>query len=110
MLVGRRVMTAALTGEFRLGDAIGGGYVTAVLAAVRGVAGIDLNQCAPSVFRFGAQNRDELAQPASLILLLSPDFARAPLGRNCPRFSTSGTGLARRTMLAIAKSSTTRRS
>ena len=49
-------------------------------------------------------------QPASLILRLSPDFARAPLGRNCPGFSTSGTDLARRTMLAIARSSTTTRS
>ena len=65
MLVGWRVMTAALTGEFRLHDAIGGGYVTAVLAAVRGVAGIDLNPDTPSAFRFGAQNRDELA-PASV--------------------------------------------
>ena len=30
-------------------------------------------------------------QPASLILLLSPDFARAPLGRNCAGLSGSGT-------------------
>ena len=31
------------------------------LAAVRGVPGVDLNPDAPSIFRFGAQNRDELA-------------------------------------------------
>src|SRR5437660_1238563 len=56
-------MRASLADERRLGDAIFGGGVSTFLAAVRGVSGVDLDPDTPSIFRFGAQNRDE-ATPA----------------------------------------------
>ena len=52
-------------GEFRLTDAIFRCCVTAALTPVGGVPGADLNPDASSVFRFGAQYRDELT-PASV--------------------------------------------
>src|ERR1700677_18063 len=58
-------MIAALTDEFRLADAVLSGCIPTFLAAVGGVPGVDLDPGAPSVFRFGAQYRDELA-PASV--------------------------------------------
>ena len=48
-------MRASLTFERRLGDAILRRCVTTGFAAVGGVPGVDLNQRAPSIFRFGAQ-------------------------------------------------------
>lgn len=110
MFVGRCGVTAALAGEFRLADAILGCCVTAALTPVGGVAGVDLDPGAPSIFRFGAQYRDELAPASVSDRSFSPDFARAPLGRNRPGLSGSGLGLARRTMFAIERSSTTSRS
>ena len=61
MLVCRGPMRMSLAFEFRLGDAILGGCIPTVLAAIRCVPGVDLNPGAPSIVRFGAQNRDELA-------------------------------------------------
>jgi hypothetical protein len=58
-------MTAALADEFGLVDAILGCCVTAALTPGGGVPGVDLDPGAPSVFRFGAQYRDELT-PASV--------------------------------------------
>jgi hypothetical protein len=58
-------MTAALAEEFRLADAILGCCVAAALTPVGGVPGVYLDPGAPSVFRFGAQYRDELT-PASV--------------------------------------------
>ena len=58
-------VTAALAGEFRLRDAVRARCVPAALAPVGGVPGVDLNPSPPSLFRFGAQYRDELA-PASV--------------------------------------------
>jgi hypothetical protein len=55
MLVCRGAMRASLTFEIRLGDAIRRCCIPTLFAAVGGVPGIDLNQCAPSIFRFGAQ-------------------------------------------------------
>ena len=55
MFVGLSGVTAALADEFRLGNAILACRVSAGLAAIGGVPGIDLDQCASSVFRFGAQ-------------------------------------------------------
>jgi hypothetical protein len=103
-------VTAALADEFRLAEAILGCCVTAALTPVGGVPGVYLDPSAPSVFRFGAQYQDELTQPASLIDRLSPDFARAPFGRNCPGLSGSGFGFARRSIFATLRSSTTSRS
>src|ERR1700757_805709 len=54
-------MTACGTTKFRLRDAILRRCMPTVLAAVRGVPGVDLNPDTPSLFRFGAQNRDEPA-------------------------------------------------
>ncbi|MGK2902765.1 MAG: RES family NAD+ phosphorylase [Mycobacterium sp.] len=48
-----------------MADAIFGCCVATALAPVGGVPGVDLDPGAPSVFRFGAQYRDELA-PASV--------------------------------------------
>ena len=55
MFVGLGGMTAALADEFRLGDAVLPCCVPAVLAAVGGMPGVDLDPGASSVFRFGAQ-------------------------------------------------------
>jgi hypothetical protein len=60
-------VAAALAGEFRLADAILGRCMTAALTPIRGVPGVDLDPGAPSVFRFGAQYRDELT-PASVTI------------------------------------------
>ena len=65
VFVCRGAMRASLAGEVRLCDAVGRCCVTAVFAAIGGVAGVDFDPGAPSIFRFGAQNRDELA-PASV--------------------------------------------
>ena len=54
------MVPAAATSEYRLGEAVLYGCVPAVFAAVGGVPGVDLDHGASSVFRFGAQNRDEL--------------------------------------------------
>ena len=56
-----RSMTTRLADEFRLADAILACCVPTGLAAVGGGPGVDLNPGAPSLFRFGAQNRDELS-------------------------------------------------
>jgi hypothetical protein len=55
VLVGRRAMTATLTSELCLADAIHFGGVPTSFAAVGGVAWTHLNQCAPRIFRIGAQ-------------------------------------------------------
>ena len=61
MFVSLGAMRASLAFEVRLGDAILRCCVPTVLAAVGGVPGVDLDPGAPSLFRFGAQNRDEPA-------------------------------------------------
>ena len=60
VFVGVGAVPAASTSEYRLGDAVLFGCVPAGFAAVGGVPGIDFDHGASSVFRFGAQNRDEL--------------------------------------------------
>jgi hypothetical protein len=55
VFVCRGAMGASLAFEFRLGDAILGSCIPTLFAAVVGVAGVDLNPGAPSIFRFGAQ-------------------------------------------------------
>jgi hypothetical protein len=54
-------VAARLTFEHRLRDTVVSCCVPAAFAAIRGVFGVDLNQGASSVFRFGAQYRDELS-------------------------------------------------
>ena len=87
MFVSLAAMRASPADEVCLGDAVLAGCVSTVLAAVGGVPGVDLDPDTPSLFRFGAQYRDETPQLASLMLRFSPDFGRAPLWRNCPGLS-----------------------
>ena len=56
-------VATGLAHEFRLADAILFRYVPAGFTAVRGVAGIHVDADASSVFRFGAQYRQELPPP-----------------------------------------------
>src|SRR5277367_69783 len=65
VFVCRGAMRASLAGEFRLCDAVLACCVPTGFAAVGGVPGVDLNPSPPSLFRFGAQYRDELT-PASV--------------------------------------------
>ena len=111
MLVCRCAMRASLAFELRLGDAVFGGCIPTFLAAVRGVPGVDLNPDTPSIFRFGAQNRDE-ATPASVTdTSIEPGLRPGTVGQKLPRIvSDQPRALARRIMLAICKSSTTTRS
>jgi len=60
-LICRGGVRASLADEVRLGDAVLRCCVPAGFAAVGSVPGVDLNPGAPSLFRFGAQNRDEPA-------------------------------------------------
>jgi hypothetical protein len=53
-------MTTVLATKLRLANAILRCRAPASFAAVGGVPGVDVNQGAPSIFRFGTQNRDEL--------------------------------------------------
>ena len=73
-------MTAALADELRSGDAVLARSVSAGLAAVGGVPGIDLESVRPASSALARRIEMNWPQPASLILRLSPDFARAPLG------------------------------
>ena len=65
--------------KFRLRDAILRCCVPAVFAAVGGVPGVDLNPVRPASSALARRIETNWPQPASLILLLSPDFAR-PVG------------------------------
>jgi hypothetical protein len=96
--------------EIRLRDAVLRRCVSTVFAAVRGVPGVDLNPDTPSLFRFGAQIRDEPAPAGVTDTSGKPRLRPGAVGRYWPGFSGSGTGLARRSMLAICRSSTTTRS
>ena len=79
-------------------------------AAIRGVPGIDLNPGAPSVFRFGAQNRDELAPASVTDTPIEPGLRPGSVRQKLPGFSGSGTGLAHAACWRSIRSSTTRRS
>jgi hypothetical protein len=65
VFVGLCAVPAPLATKLRLADAVTSGCMPAGLAAIGGVPRVDLNPDAPSIFRFGAQNRDELT-PASV--------------------------------------------
>src|SRR5271156_4805405 len=85
MFVCRCAMTASPAFERRLGDAVFGGGIPALFAAVRGVPGVDLNPDTPSIFRFGAQNRDE-ATPASVTdTSIEPGLRPGTVGHKLPR-------------------------
>ena len=110
VFVGVGGVPAAPACEYRLGDAVLFGCVPAGFATVGGVPGIDLDHGASSVFRFGAQHRDELSPARIADTSVEPGLGRSPVGQELTGMSGSGTGVARRSMLAIAKSSTAIRS
>jgi hypothetical protein len=60
LLVGLSCVAAVLADESCLRDAVRFGCIPADFATIGGVLGVDYDPDAPSVFRFGAQNRDEL--------------------------------------------------
>src|SRR3974390_77506 len=93
MLVCRCEMQASSALELRLGDAVFGGCIPAVFAAIRGVPGVDLNPYTPSLFRFGAQNRDE-ATPASVPdTPIKPGLRPGTVGQKLPGIIRIGDGL-----------------
>jgi len=61
VLICLRSVPTPLAGELCLGDAVPFGDMPAGFATVGSMPRLDLDQCASSVFRFGAQNRYELA-------------------------------------------------
>lgn len=65
LFVGPRGVSTCSADEYRLGGAVFFSCMPAGFAAGGGVAGVDHDADAPSVFRFGAQNRDELS-PAGI--------------------------------------------
>src|ERR1700732_4287332 len=93
MLVCRGAMRASLAFECRLGDAVFGGCVPAFFAAIRRVAGVDLNPGAPSIFRFGAQNRDELAPASVTDTSVEPGLRPGSVRQKLPRVFRIGDGL-----------------
>lgn len=99
MCVGGCFVTAALADEFRLGDAILRGCMFAPFAAVGSVPGVDLDPGAPSIFRFGAQYRDELAPASVTNASVQPGLRPGAVGE-----------VARRSMFEVLRSSTTSRS
>src|ERR1700677_2295151 len=86
-------MIAALTDEFRLADAVLSGCIPTFLAAVGGVPGVDLDPGAPSVFRFGAQYRDELTPASVTDRSVEPRFRPSPIGQVVPRVGGIRDGL-----------------
>jgi hypothetical protein len=77
-------VTTALAGEHRLGDAVLSCSVAAVFAAVGGVARVDLYPDTPSVFRFGAQNRDQLAPASVTDASVEPRLRSGSVGQKLP--------------------------
>src|ERR1035437_6162220 len=93
MLVGVRGVTTRLTAEHCLADAVLFGGVTATATAVGGVPGIYAYHCASSLFRFGAQDRDE-GSPARIgDTSVQPGLGCLPVGQECPGGIWVGTGL-----------------
>ena len=74
-------VTAALAGEFRLRDAVRARCVPAALTPVGGVPGVDLNPSPPSLFRFGAQYRDELTPASVTDRSVEPGLRPSTIGR-----------------------------
>jgi len=96
MFVCRCAMGASLAVECRLGDAVFGGGIPAFFAAVRGVPEVDLDPDRPSLFRFGAQNRDEPAPASVTDTPIEPGLRPGTVGHKLPRVFHIGDGLGRR--------------
>jgi len=111
VFVGVGFVPAADTSEHRLFDAVLPGCVPAGFATVGGVPGVDVEHCASSFFRFGAQDGDE-GSPARIgDASVQPGLSCRTVGQEGSGVvgvgSGWGRGLARRTMLTIFRSSTT---
>ena len=74
-------VSARLTGERGLGDSVLSCCVTTVFAAIGGVFWVDLDPGASSVFRFGAQNRDELPPPSVTYASVESGLGGGPIGQ-----------------------------
>ncbi len=79
LFIGLGAMAAPLADEFRLGQAVLPGCMPAGFTAVGGVPGIDLYPYASSVFRFDAQNRDELPPASVTDTSVEPGLGRGPI-------------------------------
>jgi methylated-DNA-[protein]-cysteine S-methyltransferase len=84
VFVCRCCVTAALAGEVRLSDAILARCVSAALTLVGSVPWVDLDPDTPSVFRFGAQYRDELAPASITDRTIEPGFRPRTIGQELP--------------------------
>ena len=85
VFVCRGAMRASLAGEFRLRDTVRARYVPTSFAAVGGVPGVDLNPSPPSLFRFSAQYRDELAPASVTDRTVEPRLRPSPIREVVPR-------------------------
>ena len=91
--VGRGAMRASLAGEFGLCDTVPARCVPTGFAAVGGVSRVDLNPSPPSLFRFGAQYRDELAPASVTDRSVEPRLRLSPIGQEVPQVSGIRDGL-----------------
>ena len=85
MFVGLGNESACLATKLRLRDAILRCCVPAGFAAVRGVSGVDLNPDAPSIFRFGAQNRKKLTPASVTNTSVEPGLRPGTVRQKLPR-------------------------
>ncbi|MDT7793397.1 MAG: hypothetical protein QOD59_2833 [Mycobacterium sp.] len=90
VFVGLSSVPAALTTKLRLADAVASGGMPAGLAAVGGVPWVDLNPDTPSIFRFGAQNRDELTPARVTNTSIKPGLSGRSVGQELAGVSSVG--------------------
>jgi hypothetical protein len=92
VLVGVRAVSACLACKSRLGEPIFTSCMTARLAAVGRVPGVDFDPYAPSVFRFSAQNRNEVAPARVTDTSVEPGLGRCSIGQEPTRVLRVGSG------------------
>ncbi len=85
VLVGLCGVSACSADKFGLGEPIFSSCMPACFAAVGGVPGVDFDPDASSVFRFGAQNRDEVAPARVRNTSVEPALGRCPIGQEAIR-------------------------
>lgn len=81
LFVGLRGVSTCSADEYRLSGAVFLSCMPAGFAADGGVAGVDHDADAPSVFRFGTQNRDELSPAGIDDASVEPRFGGAAVGQ-----------------------------
>jgi hypothetical protein len=81
VFIGLCGVSASLADKLRLGEPICSSRMPAGFAAVGGVPGVDFDPDAPSVFRFGAQNRDEVAPARIRDASVECGLGRCPVGQ-----------------------------